>query len=465
MRYLPHTPEEIQAMLAAAGLRSVDELFDSIPEGVRARAAIDFAPALGNDDAPPPGGDDEPHLMRHVAELAARNTGGGMLSFLGAGAYDHVFPLAADQLLTRSELYTAYTPYQAEVAQGTLQIIFEFQTIVSEILGLPVANASMYDASTGLAEAVVMARRLTGRERSIISGCVHPHYAATVETFIHEIDHGEPQITAVPVGKNFTSDVDALVRAIDAETACVVVGHPSFYGTVTDLRALAAAAHDAGALLVTATQEPFALALIEPPGALGADIAVAEGQPLGLPPQYGGPGVGLFACRQDRKFLQQIPGRLCGETVDKDGRRGYVLTLSTREQHIRRERATSNICTNSGLCATALTIKMCMLGKQGFVGAAEQCLAKAEYLKQQIAALRGYSLLSSAPTFNELAIGVRGGNARDLVTALTKDGILAGVDLGAFDPELRAGLLVAVTERHRRADLDRLVAALDAYAA
>jgi glycine dehydrogenase subunit 1 len=464
MRYLPHTPEEIRAMLGAIGVASVDHLFDSIPDAVRERAGIDFADELGA-AAPAPGGDDEPDLMRHVGELAARNSGGTMLSFLGAGAYDHVFPVAADQLLLRSELYTAYTPYQAEVAQGTLQIIFEFQTIVSEILGLPVANASMYDASTGVAEAVVMARRLTGRSRSIVSGCVHPHYAATIETFIHEIDHGKPDIATVPVTSNLTSDVEALGRALDERTACVVVGHPGFYGTVTDLRPLAAAAHDAGALLVTVTQDPFALALLEPPGALGADIAVAEGQPLGLPPQFGGPGVGLFACKQDRKFLQQIPGRLCGETVDKDGRRGYVLTLSTREQHIRRERATSNICTNSGLCATALTIKMCMLGKRGFVAAAEQSLAKAEYLKERIAALNGYSILSTAPTFNEIPIGVRGGDAAHVVSALARKGILPGIALGSFDPAHRAHMLVAVTERHRRADLDRLVAALDAFAA
>jgi glycine dehydrogenase subunit 1 len=452
MRYLPHTPQEIQAMLDAVGESSLDDLFASIPEAARQKQPLDLAPAL-----------DETALMRHLTELADRNRAGTMLSFAGAGAYDHIFPVAADQLLLRSEFYTAYTPYQAEVAQGTLQVIFEFQTIVSEILGLPVANASMYDASTGVAEAVLMARRLTKRDRMVISGCVHPQYTATVETYVHEIDHEHPALVKVPLTADATTDVDALVAAIDEQTACVVVGYPSYLGTVVDLRPIAAAAQKVGAKLITATAEPFALALLESPGALGADIAVAEGQPLGLPPQYGGPGVGLFACRGERKVLQQMPGRLAGETVDKDGRRGYVLTLSTREQHIRRERATSNICTNSGLCATALTIKMCLLGKKGFIEVAEQCLAGAAYLRDKLAALEGFQLVSEAPCFNELAVEVPGGDAGALVEALAERGILAGVDLAELDSARKGQLLIAVTEKHNRADLDQLVGALDTF--
>ncbi len=448
MRYLPHTEGEIAEMLSAAGLRSVDELFSSIPEPVRTKRPLELGDAL-----------DEPTLMRHVRELCDKNRGGKMLSFLGAGAYDHVFPVAADQLVLRSELYTSYTPYQPEVAQGTLQILFEFQTIVSEILGLPIANASIYDCSTALAEAVLMARRLTGRDKAVLSGCVHPDYAATVQTYTRELDHGHERWAVVPARADGATDLAATAASIDASTACVVVGYPSFYGTVSDVRELAAAAKAAGALFITVTAEPFALALLEPPGAVGADIAVAEGQALGLPPQYGGPGVGLFACRDERKFMQQLPGRLCGETVDRHGQRGYVLTLSTREQHIRRERATSNICTNSGLCATALTIKMCMLGKHGFIKAAELCLAKAQYLSEKLAELQGYSVVSAAPTFNELTVKVPG-EAKAVVGALIAEGIIAGLDLGRYDASRKDQLLVAVTEKHTRGDLDRLITAL-----
>jgi glycine dehydrogenase subunit 1 len=455
MRYLPHTPEEITAMLAAAGVPSLDALYSSIPAEARLSRPLDLPPGV-----------DEPTLMRELEELAHRNAAASMLSFLGAGAYDHHFPPAADQLLYRSEFYTAYTPYQPEVAQGTLQVIFEFQTIVSEILGLPVANASMYDAASGSAEAVLMARRLTGRSRTVVSAGLHPHYTGTITTYVAGIGDGEASLVHVPVASDGSEDIAALAAAIHDDTACVIVGYPNFFGAVTDLRPLAEAAHQKGALLVTATQDPYALALIEPPGAIGADIAVGEGQPLGLPPQFGGPGVGLFACRSDRKYLQQVPGRLVGETVDKHGRRGYVLTLATREQHIRRERATSNICTNSGLCATALTIKMCMLGKSGFVDAAGACLAKAEYLKAAIAALPGYALPAAAPTFNEFVVSVRGGDAGATIARLTAPGgpgIVPGLDLARFSPERRGQLLVAVTERHTRADLDSFVAALASY--
>ncbi|MCC6556596.1 MAG: aminomethyl-transferring glycine dehydrogenase subunit GcvPA [Polyangiaceae bacterium] len=453
MRYLPHTPEEIRAMLEAAGLSSLDELYSSIPKEARLDRPLRIEPAL-----------DEASLMRHLEELSQRNRAARMLSFLGAGAYEHHFPPAADQLLLRSEFYTAYTPYQPEVAQGTLQVIFEFQTIVSEILGLPVANASMYDGASAAAEAVLMARRLTGRERTVVSAGVHPHYTGTIATYVHGLGEGERSLDHVQVGRDGAPDAVALAAAIDERTACAIVGYPNFFGCVGDLRRVADACHAKGALLITVTQDPYALALLEPPGALGADIAVAEGQPLGLPPQFGGPNVGLFACRNDRKYLQQVPGRLVGETVDKHGERGYVLTLATREQHIRRERATSNICTNSGLCATAVTVRMCMLGKRGFVEAAKLCLAKAEHLKREIAKLEGYTIPLSAPTFHEFVVRVRGGDAARLNRALVAQDIIPGLDLGRIDPARRGELLVAVTERHSRADLDRLVRALDAFA-
>jgi glycine dehydrogenase subunit 1 len=452
MRYLPHTPEEIASMLARVGTGSIDDLFSDIPEQARLGRALDLDPPM-----------DEASLMRHIEDLSRTNRGSDLVSFLGAGAYDHHVPPAVDQLLLRSELYTAYTPYQAEVAQGTLQAIFEFQTIVSEIFGLPVANASMYDAASATAEAVLFARRLTKRERVIVCGGVHPHYRATVETYLSGIGAGKKAISLVPVGNDGQPEMRALEQALGDDVAAIVIGYPSFYGCVTDVARIATVAHERGALIVTVTGDPFALSVLEPPGALGADIAVGEGQPLGLPLGFGGPYVGLFACRDGRDYLQQIPGRVVGETADKNGERGYVLTLSTREQHIRRERATSNICTNAGLCALAVTIRMCLLGKRGFVEVGRQCLAKAEYLKREIEKLAGYSLVyPSAATFNELCVRVRGGSAARVVEALEPQGLLAGLDLGRLDPGRTAELLVAVTEQITKADMDTLVRALDA---
>jgi glycine dehydrogenase subunit 1 len=450
MRYLPHTPEEIDSMLQAIGVPSIDSLFDPIPKDVQ----------LGRPLAIPPGMD-EASLMKHLSSIAQKNTGAVALSFLGAGIYDHHVPPAVDQLLLRGEFYTAYTPYQAEVAQGTLQAIFEFQTIVSELFGMPLANASMYDGASATAEAVLMARRLTKRSRVLVSEGVHPEYLETIRTYVQGLPGGSAQIEMVPLSKGGAADPDALrARLAKGDTACVVVGYPNFFGCVNDVRALAALAHESGALLVTATAEPYALALIESPGALGADIAVGEGQPLGLSPQYGGPGCGLFACRDTREFMAQIPGRLCGETVDKHGTRGYVLTLATREQHIRRERATSNICTNHALCALAITIRVCLLGKKGFVAVAEQCLAKAEYLKNQLAASGAWELPYEAPTFNEFVVRSKKGPVKSLLEKLSGEGILAGLDMSRWDRARDMDLLICVTELHTRADLDRLVANL-----
>jgi glycine dehydrogenase subunit 1 len=450
MRYLPHTPEEVRAMLEAVGATSIDALFEPIPKDVRLDRPLAIASAM-----------DESSLMAHLAELAAKNTGASALSFLGGGIYDHHVPPAVDQLLLRGEFYTAYTPYQAEVAQGTLQAIFEFQTIVSEMFGMPVANASMYDGASAAAEAVLMARRLTKRSHVLVSEGVHPEYLETIRTYVQGLPGGAAQIEMVPLAANGGADPDVLRRLLaKGDTACVVVGYPNFFGCVNDVRMLAALAHESGALLVTATAEPYALALIEPPGTLGADIAVGEGQPLGLPAQYGGPGCGLFACKDTREFLSQIPGRLCGETVDKNGKRGYVLTLSTREQHIRRERATSNICTNHALCALAITIRTCLLGKKGFVAVAEQCLAKAEYLKARLVATGAWELPYSIATFNEFVVRSKRGPVKQLVAKLADEGILAGIELSRYGHSTDKDLLVAVTERHSRVDLDRLVTAL-----
>jgi glycine dehydrogenase subunit 1 len=449
MRYLPHTEEEIASMLQAIGRASVDDLFASIPEEARMKGMLAIPPPM-----------DEASLMAHLGAMAQKNRAATMLSFLGAGAYAHHIPPAVDQLLLRSEFYTAYTPYQPEVAQGTLQAIWEFQTIVSELYGLPLANASLYDGASATAEAAQMARRLTKRDGVLLSECVHPDYRHVTETYLGGPAGGRVQ--KVPVGEDGAADARALSAALTDDTACVVVGYPSFYGALPDLGELAKLAHDRGALLVAANSEPYAVALAEAPGVLGADIAVGEGQPLACPPGFGGPGVGLFACRDDRQYLQQLPGRLCGATVDVNGNRGFVLTLSTREQHIRRERATSNICTNQGLLALSLAIRTSMLGKTGFVETARQCLSKAVYLRERILALRGYSSpFRDAPFFNEFTVKVRGGNAALVCSKLESEGIVPGLDLGRIDAARANSLLVAVTEKHTRESLDRLVAALD----
>jgi glycine dehydrogenase subunit 1 len=448
MRYLPHTAPEIEEMLSVVGLSSLDELFRSVPESARFSGDLAVDPAL-----------DEATLMAHLRELSEKSRGTRYLSFLGAGMYAHHVPPAVDQLLLRSEFYTAYTPYQPEVSQGTLQVIWEFQTIVSELYGLPLANASIYDGASAAAEAALMACRLTKRNRIVTSACVHPDYRGTIRTYLGGRD--AMSVVEVPVSADGRADLAALAAAVDGDSAALLVGYPSFFGPLNDLRALSALAHERGALLVAANSEPYALALAESPGALGADIAVGEGQPIACPPQLGGPGVGLFACRDERQYLQQLPGRICGETVDASGQRGYVLTLSTREQHIRRERATSNICTNQGLIALALTIRMSLLGKSGFIGVAERCLAKARYLESAILALPGYAPgFDEAPYFNEFAVKVRGGNAARVVESLEAHGIVAGFDLGRADPAFADRLLIAVTENHRREDLDRLVTAL-----
>ncbi|MGF1465833.1 MAG: aminomethyl-transferring glycine dehydrogenase subunit GcvPA [Sandaracinaceae bacterium] len=449
MRYLPHTDAEIREMLTRIGVTDIDDLFAAVPARHRLERPLAIEPAL-----------DEVSLMGHLEDLANRNEAPRALSFLGGGIYHHHVPPAVDQLLQRSEFYTAYTPYQAEVSQGTLQSIFEFQTIVAELLGLDVANASMYDGASATAEAVLMARRATRRRRCLMSAGVHPEYVATTRTYLRSIDEDGPAVDVVPIGASGTTDLAALDEALSSDTAAVVVGYPNFFGAVEPLAAVRELAAAKGALLISATQEPYALSLLRPPGDAGADIAVAEGQPLAVPPQLGGPGVGLFACRQD--LLRQIPGRLVGETVDQDGKRGFVLTLSTREQHIRRERATSNICTNHGLIALALTLRMAMLGRRGFREVGALCLSRAEYLKAEIAKLDGYEVDTAAPTFNEFVVRRREGTAASLLSALADRGILAGVDLGRFFPERASELLVAVTERHARADLDRLLQALRA---
>ncbi len=452
MRYLPQTEADVRTMLAAIGVKSVDELFHTIPPA--GRLGRDLALDLGTDEVT---------LMGQLDELAGRNTSTRALSYLGAGIYDHHTPPVADQLLLRGEFLTAYTPYQPEVSQGTLQSVFEFQTIVSEVLGLPVANASMYDGASAAAEAALMARRLTRRNTVVASTALHPEYREVVRTYLSGIPGARYE--EVPHGPDGRTDPAALEQAVNTDTAAVLLGYPNFFGVVEDIASLGAIARRHGALTVTATQEPHALSVLQPPGALGADIAVAEGQPLGIPAQFGGPGCGLFACATSREMLQNLPGRLVGETVDTAGQRGWVLTLSTREQHIRRDRATSNICTNQGLMALLVTIYMSLLGKSGYQSLGRLCLSRAEYLKTALRAA-GYETRFAAPTFNEFAVRCPGGRKAATVLAHAQShGVLAGVDLGRWYPAMDDTFLVAVTERHGRADLDRLVAALSTAAA
>ena len=465
MRFLPHTPSEITEMLRTIGVESIDALFEPIPESNRLGRALALEPTL-----------DEVTLMRHLGELANKNDAHETLSFVGCGIYPHHVPPIVDQLLLRGEFMTAYTPYQAEVAQGTLQAIFEFQTIVSEVLGLPVANASMYDGASAAAEAVLMARRITKKTKTIVSEAIHPEYDATIHTYLQGLEHEAPKppkngrareaelssILRAPIGSDGRTDLAALEKMLAQhdDVASVILGEPNVFGVLEDVKRAAEIAHAKGALLVTASPEPVAFSVVESPGARGADIAVGEGQPLGLPPQLGGPGVGLFACRDTREYLTNVPGRLVGETVDTRGRRGYVLTLSTREQHIRRERATSNICTNHSLMALGVCIRMCLLGKQGFVELGKQCLSRAEYLKSKIAALPGLEIPFSTPTFDEFVVRRKKGDAAPLLAALHARGVLGGVDLGRFNAAWKDRFVVAVHEGHTKPDLDRLVSAL-----
>jgi glycine dehydrogenase subunit 1 len=455
MRYIPHTEADVARLLAACGKRDVDELFASIPAALRLRRPLAVGEPL-----------DEATLDGYLGGLSVRNLavgpGGCALAFLGAGALPHAVPAAVDALLSRAEFYTVYTPYQPEISQGTLQAIFEFQTIVAEILGADIANASMYDGASACAEAVLMARRVTGRRTAVISHGVHPEYVQTTRTYLAHMDApGFQSIVDLPTtGCGSTDDVglQSAISHAGADLACVVVQTPNFYGVIEDLAPIAEDVHKAGGLLVVVSTEPLAFALLEPPGRLGADIVCAEGLGLAGATSFGGPGVGLFAVKKD--YVRQIPGRLIGETVDSDGRRGYVLTLATREQHIRRERATSNICTNHGLMSLAFTISLSLLGKQGFVALARLNAAKGAYARETLAALPGFAARFTGPTFNEFALRVPGGDAQAIVDALTARGVLPGVALGRFDAALKDTLLVATNESHRKQDIDALATAL-----
>jgi glycine dehydrogenase subunit 1 len=443
MRFLPHTDADRTAMLAKIGVPSIDALFADVPAAKRLDGPVDL-----------PVSKSEIEVERTLARMAAKNVAAGSVPFfVGAGAYRHHVPASVDHLIQRSEFLTSYTPYQPEVSQGTLQYLFEFQTQVANLTAMEVANASMYDGSTATAEAVLMAHRVTRRRKAVLSGSLHPQYRSTVETVSRMAGD---VLVALPADPANTEDV---LAAIDGETSCVVVQSPSFYGHLIDLAPIAEKAHAAGALLIAVFTEVVALGAIEPPGAQGADIVVGEGQSIGNPLTFGGPYVGLFATRQ--KYVRQMPGRLCGETVDAEGRRGFVLTLSTREQHIRRDKATSNICTNSGLCSLAFTIHMTLLGELGLQRLAAVNHANAVKLAEALGAVKGVAVLNET-FFNEFTVRVTG-DAGEIVERLAAKGVLGGVPVSRLEhdnPAVRDLIVVASTEINTDADRAAFVAAL-----
>lgn len=445
MRYLPLTNTDRQEMLDKIGVRHVDDLFKDIP----------------NEDLNPeidlPRHKSEMEVERHLGRLAGKNIAAGSVPFfVGAGAYKHHVPSTVDHLIQRGEFLTAYTPYQPEIAQGTLQYIFEFQTQVAQLTGMDVANASMYDGSTATAEAVMMARRVTRKKRAVLAGSLHPHYRAVVGTTTQFTDDEIVTLGAQPADPQ--AELDAVISSIDDATSCVVVQNPTVAGHVLDLRAVAEAAHAKKALLIVVVTEIMSLGLIQSPGEMGADIVVGEGQSIGNGLNFGGPYVGLFATNQ--KYVRQMPGRLCGETVDADGNRGFVLTLSTREQHIRREKATSNICTNSSLCSLAFTIHMTLLGEAGLRNVAKVNHIKAQQVKTALSAVDGIEVLNDS-FFNEITVRVPG-DATDLVEKLAADGILAGVPMSRLAPNAGMDdlLILAATECVTEGDIEALVTAI-----
>ncbi len=448
MRYLPLTSSDRAEMLAVIGAPSVDALFVDVPEAARLDGPIHGLPMHAPEMA----------VERHMTALSRKNIAASDGPFfLGCGAYKHHVPASVDHLIQRGEFLTAYTPYQPEIAQGTLQMLFEFQTQVARLLGTDVANASMYDGSTACWEAIGMARRVTKRGRAILSGGLHPHYVSVAKTMAKFT--GDVLETAAPT-LTAETDLDALIAKIDDDTSCVVVQYPDILGRIADLRPLADACHAKKVLLIAVVTEPVALGAITSPGEMDADIVVGEGQSLGVGLQFGGPYVGLFGCKE--KYVRQMPGRLCGETVDADGRRGFVLTLSTREQHIRREKATSNICTNSGLCALAFSIHMTLLGEAGLRRLAGINHAGAVHAARRLAKVPGVELVNTH-FFNEFTLKLPT-EARPIVRELADRGILAGVSLGRLYPgqdELANGLVVAVTETTSAEDVETLAAALE----
>lgn len=444
MRYTPHTTVDKEQMLRVLGLDRIEELYQHIPPSLRERARI----AL-------PAGLTEVAIRKKMTSLAAKNaTPENWRVFLGGGIYHHAIPSVVDAVISRSEFSTSYTPYQPEVSQGTLQAIYEFQTLICQLTGMEVANAGLYDGASAAAESVLMARRIQeGRRSVLVSRALHPHYRSVISTYLRNLEG--THVVEVPYGASGGTDVERLTGGLDETVVCVVVGYPNFFGVIEDLSPLREACDRVGALLVTVTTEPLSLALLKPPGAWGADIAVGEGQSLGVPMSLGGPGFGFFTCA--KRFVRSMPGRLVGETVDNEGRRGFVLTLSTREQHIRREKATSNICTSQSLCTLAATVFMAALGKGGMRRIAEINAQRAHQTRARLIEKAGLTVAFSGPFFNEFVVQVPGLPGR--LSSFAQEKIVPGVPLGPWYPELEDSLLICVTEMSEEEEVDSLVRA------
>jgi len=446
MPYSFNTPEDQQAMLEAIGVGSIDQLFEGVPREFRLKGPLDIPPALS-----------ELELTGHMAALAAQNAhAGDKVCFLGGGSYDHFVPAVVDALASRGEFYTSYTPYQPEVSQGNLQAMFEYQTLVCQLTGMDVSNASLYDGGTAAVEAVLMAMSVTRREGKVVTvASVHPEYREILRTYLANLD-----IELVAVGApDGTANVDELKDAVDENTACVLIQHPNFFGCLEEVQAIGEIAHGAGALLVQVF-DPISLGLLKRPGDLGADIAVAEGQSLGTPMSFGGPYLGIMACRE--KYVRRLPGRIAGQTTDRRGRRCWVLTLQTREQHIRREKATSNICTNQGLIALRAGIYLASLGPQGLRETADLCLQKAHYAVEQVTADDRFSTAFQKPFFKECVVRDAHGQVSDLLANAAEAGYLAGVPLASWYPELDDCFLMAVTEKRTKDEIHALAECLAA---
>ena len=446
MRFIPHTEQDIREMLKKIGLRNIDELFASIPDTLRLRdKVLDLPTALS-----------ETELVSTFKHTQKRNPDPDEMStFLGAGAYRHYSPALIGNLVLRGEFSTSYTPYQPEVSQGTLQAIFEFQTMIVMLTGMDIANASMYDGASALAEAVLMAHRINGKNEFLIARAVHPEYRQTVTTYLRGTDH---QLIDVPYDSRGKTDLEFIRSNLSDKTSAVVLQTPNFFGIVEEYEALGKELAERDALLIVAVTEPLSLGILKPPGERGADIVVGEAQSFGLPVSFGGPYVGFFATRE--QYVRQVPGRVTGETTDRDGRRAFVLTLSTREQHIRRERATSNICTNQGLCALAATVYLAVMGKQGLRELAVLNLRKADYLKNKLSKVGGFEIRFNADTFNEFVLKCPK-PATEVRDALLEHKILAGLPLGGHYPELADSLLLCATEMNTVEAIDRLTEKLE----
>ncbi len=445
MRYIPNSPEERAEMLRDIGLTSADDLFRSIPPDLLLKDKLNVTRPLAENE-----------VIKEMEAFALRNSASSKTSFLGGGVYSHFSPTVVDHLIQRSEFFTSYTPYQPEVTQGTLQYIFEFQTLVCQLTGMDVANASMYDGSTSMAEAFLMAQRVTKRDKVLVAETVHPEYLQVAETYTQ---HGDMRLGKIGFDAETGRVAADDLAKLDQETAALVVQSPNFFGCIEDLKALAEKAHEAGALFVVVVTEAISFGLLKTPGECGADIVVAEGQSFGVPMSFGGPHVGLFACRD--KYVRQMPGRLAGVAYDKDGNRGFVLTLATREQHIRRDKATSNICTNQGLIALAATIYMETLGRQGLQEVAMQNVQKAAYAAKKISGLNGFSITYTSPVFNEFVV-TGPVDADALLNRLSSENsILGGIALSRYYKGHERDFLVCVTETNTKEEIDSLVASLE----